>query len=531
MTRAAPVLALLAVVVGCSDDLSGQAPPCEIDTDCGADLVCALGTCSDPDDPRLGSVDLTIVPPDSTGLAEQQAFAVRPSGVGRVEVQLAPSVLATGRVVDHAGEPVAARVVASADTSIPGRAPSLSATTDPVTGAYSLVLVDGASYRLRVYAGDAAQPPVYVDEVVEALADSRGEQTLDDVALPDPASLVVVTGVVRAGSGVESLGIPDLEVAVLWGDLRVSSAARTDATGAYAIALLPGYEEGSTLVVQPTPENSRFPTVRLEDFVPDETLVADVDMGDVRTPVPFVGRVLDRNEAPVAGAAIHLRGRVGAGWLATVVEADADGTFNTDLPPGDYEASVVPPAGVAAGAALGLPIVVAAGNPTATLRLPPRLPAQGTVVDASGTAVADALVALVRVDCADALPEASLSGATWTFEATTGADGAFDAVVDPGCYRLSVAPATGSGQPRHARVVEISEDDLTLDVTLDPGALLAGLVVGPDGAPVPGAFVQAFSRVLPESGVAFALGDGLTSFDGSFAIVVPDLLGGVPADG
>jgi hypothetical protein len=519
MMRATPLLSLLAVVVACAEGASplGEAP-CNVDEDCGAQLVCALGTCADPDDPRLGSVDLSIVPPDSTGLTVQQVFGVRPSGTGRVEVQLLPSVVATGRVVDAAGAPAVAHVVASADEAIAGRAPSLSATSDPETGAFSLTLVDGVAYRLRVYPEDAAA------------GDARGEQTLDDLQLPDVASLVVVTGTVRAGSGVESLGIPDLEVSLIQGDLRVSSTARTDAAGAYAIAVLPGTGAGATLVVQPTPENSRFPVVRVEDLALDAALVVDVDMGDVRTPVPFAGRVLDSADAPVGAAALHLRGRVGAGWLALVVEAEDDGTFRTDLPPGSYEVSVVPPAASSAGAALGLPITVAADNPTATLRLPPRLPAGGTVVDATGLPVGDALVALVRIDCAAALPEASLAGATWSFEAVTGADGAFAVDVDPGCYRLSVAPAVGGGLPHHARVVAVSDEERDLDVTLDPGALLAGLVVGPDGAPVPGAFVQAFSRVLPESGVAFALGDGLTSFDGAFAVVVPDLVAGVPPD-
>ena len=79
--------------------------------------------------------------------------------------------------------------------------------------------------------------------------------------------------------------------------------------------------------------------------------------------------------------------------------------------------------------------------------------------------------------------------------ATTDANGMFALALDPGTYQIDYDPPTGSAAPRFTEYgYKIGGPALvTHDMTLPPGAAVAGTVVAPDGkTPLPSATVRLF---------------------------------------
>lgn len=502
----------------CDGDADGQVG-CVEDSACGAGQVCVVGLCLDPGDQRLRTVDIEV---DATaaGVPMQSVFDVDLGAAARVDVQLAPSVVAEGAVVaDESGVP--AFVLARPARAIAGRglAPSASGTAD---GLFTLTLVEGARYALTAVPADLRYPPLYDDRGFSVPAAPSGVLDLPPLLVPD--TIVRVAGVVQAGSGVEALAIEELDVRMVDDAGRVwSSTARTGPDGRFTVALS-GPRDDLTLEVTPTARNPMWPRVRLSGVdVGGDLDLGVVSLGAVVAPRPVVARVVDNGGAPQAGATVVLTAQLGAGTFTHRAVTLADGRIDARIPPGRYDMVVVPPAGVESGGLLFVDDVeLPASGSALRLALPARVPWSGRVLDADGELTAGATLVVTRVGDERGRPEPGLADLPLTVELTSDNDGTFRVALDPGRYRVYVQPRPGSGLPATSALLSVGTVPLRRDIELPARALVAG-AVQLRGAGVQGAWVRVYSAIVDEVGSAILLGEGPTAADGHFDVVVPDL--------
>ncbi len=521
--------AALALCVACSLPLP-QATSCSGDADCPRADVCALGSCVNPADQRLGAVDVEI-DPSAAGLPVQSRLALNLRDNPRVDVSLASGVTWSGRVRHGDGGPgVAAQVLARPEEFIAGRALAPNAQTDDA-GNFSVLLVDGERYGVTVVPGDAALPPAYDDAGFVANGDSSGRVTLDPPFVDDAAG-IRVRGFVKAGEGAAEQGIPQLALHVEnQAGRRVSSTARTAADGSFTVVLsgVAGTAgDPLTLTVSPTSDNPSFPSLGVPvdpDKAHEGVLDAGVvSLGVVLTPAHFVARVVDEAGHGVPGATATLQAEVGNGAFQTLVQADGAGVLDAQLPPGTYTVVVVAPETSAAGLLVQGDVDVPSTNADLELTLPARVRFAGAVLDPDGATLPGAQLTITRV-VDPAGPDAPLAHTFVSFTTQSGDDGTFEVSVDPGRYRVSTRPPRGKNAPASSELVTVPDGGLQADVRLPARAVVAGTVLS-SGAPVDNAYVRVFSDfLLDEQGSAILVGEAVSGSDGAFEMVVPDFVG------
>lgn len=527
-------LGAIAALTACTtfDSAELQDPSgCVDDSDCASGL-CIVGVCLDPAAENIGQVDIEVRPPQESAWLPQQVFGVTPGTEGRQVFQLKPTANFVGRVLSADGAPVSARVLAIPDAAITGRSLVRSVDTDPSTGAFSLAVVAQEQYRVTFSPLDS-QVATYSLTQPYASGPLAGEVELGDVRFPADASLRQVSGRVVAGEGIGALGIPALEVRIFDGSRRVSSVGTTDANGQFTVRLSEGEANGRsvTLEVRPSEENALFPTVRLEEQrFDDDTVLPTIELGTaVTSPVPVSGRVVGPDSSAVPRATIYATAQLGPGKLDVVTTTDADGRYNLDLPPGDWMMSARAPSNNAsAGLLMGLQVAVSGPNGALDLVVAPRVPTSGRVLNAEGQGVPEATLRLLRVGP----PGGGASGTEvappeteWSFLATSSENGRWQAALDPGRYRISVSPPAQSGEPNYTRLVDVFTNPPPIDVELPPPAHLAGEMRSPDGSLV-GAYgqIRVFTPFVAEGGESLQLGSSETAENGTFGVVLPDLL-------
>lgn len=106
------------------------------------------------------------------------------------------------------------------------------------------------------------------------------------------------------------------------------------------------------------------------------------------------------------------------------------------------------------------------------------------------------------------------------FFAALASDGTAELAVDPGTYRVRVAPDVASGAPM-ARFddVIVSRESSTLDFTLPPPGLLHLTVSSPEGRWLPDVAVELWTP--DASGTPRLLGRGVTNTNGFLDAVLP----------
>lgn len=531
---AAVLLAALSITGGCSpyDSSELQDPSgCVDDNDCASGL-CIVGVCLDPSAENIGQVDIEVRPPQESEWLPQQVFGVTPGSEGRQIFQLKPTAHFVGRLMSADGAPISARVLAIPDAAITGRSLVRSVDTDPGTGAFSLSVVAQEQYRVTFSPLDP-QVATYTLAQPYASGPLAGEVELGDIRFPADSDLRQISGRVVAGEGIGALGIPALEVRIFDGSRRVSSVGITDDNGQFTVRLSSGEADGRpvTLEVRPSEDNALFPTVRLDDQrFDDDTIVPTIELGTaVTSPVPVSGRVVGPDSSVVPRATIYAKAQLGPGQLNVVATTDENGRYNLDLPPGEWTmAARAPSTNASAGLLMGRQVSVGGPEPALDLVVAPRVVTGGRVLNAVGDGVAEATLRLLRVGP----PGGGASGTEvaqpeteWSFLATSNASGRWQAVLDPGRYRVSVSPPAQSGEPNYTRLVDIFTDPPDIDVELPPPAHLAGEMRAPDGSPV-GAYgqIRVFTPFVAEGGESLQLGSSETAENGTFGVVLPDLL-------
>jgi len=221
------------------------------------------------------------------------------------------------------------------------------------------------------------------------------------------------------------------------------------------------------------------------------------------------GVVTDSSGAPIEGARLVVRGKLGFGGFPGGAFAsdrsDEDGHFSIeDVAPGSLVLSAMAE-GFLRQERTGLEVV--AGETMDDLRviLEPGATVTGRVLDALGNPLSDARVSIVR----DRM-DFSISGGA---SASTDADGVYRMPgVPPGERSLE---AEHDGHQRQVRDLTVVVGENRLDFRLQAGASVSGRVVDEGGAPVAGALVSASAA---GSGPTFRA-DGETTDDaGAFQL-------------
>jgi hypothetical protein len=294
---------------------------------------------------------------------------------------------------------------------------------------------------------------------------------------------------------------------------RSDLTARTRDDGTFALAAPPGlYRIGVRGAgVQSTsprelerlidagedPGDSRMLTLRAFDNI------STLELAATREGV-IVGRVIDPQGRPVAGARVHAAGGPPAPAFATdSAQSDDHGVFELRVAPGRYslDANSAPPFGGAArsgeagpfdasterftGAAHPIAVDVHPGaNPEQVVQLVRGCTVTGRVVRSDGTAAADG--AIERAPAPDS-PDYAPAG-------RIAADGTFRwTSAEHGNVTLRAWP--WKSPPTGARTFTCDDGTRIADVVLrvsDEPPVLEGTIVDADGAPVPHAFVDIF---------------------------------------
>jgi hypothetical protein len=153
--------------------------------------------------------------------------------------------------------------------------------------------------------------------------------------------------------------------------------------------------------------------------------------------------------------------------------------------------------------------------------LAPRVSVGLRVRSSGGDAVARASVELTRVGDVDGVVEPALAAAQAAFVGEADDSGRVSLSVDPGRYRISIAPPRGSDVPAYSALLVV-DDDVNRTITLPAARVLAGALVNDRGGAVGGAWVRVYAQLVDEGGRALLLGEAVSSSDGSFAVSVPN---------
>ena len=346
-----------------------------------------------------------------------------------------------------------------------------------------------------------------------------------------PTSALAAVGQTFAISGTvtDDTGAPAVGVVIGVSPWGGPGTGVTDESGHYSV---PGLAPGSYAVTFTPPAGSPLLGETYDDAVmwnPTRVTVASADVTGIDAALDraasISGRVVDPDGNPLAGVSVQLQSVAFSYANATT---GADGTYSArGLRPGDWRVSFSAPH----------------GSPwVPELYDDARTPETQTVVALAAGATAilnDAVLARGgtisgRVLAPDGTPRPNIevfaSTETGGTGATTGADGTYAITGLPdgdytvftysdwganlvGVYHPGSSPSWEDAEPVHvADAATVRLDDLTLVA----GATLTGTVLGPDGAPLARATVQAES--IDALNGALTSGGALTGTDGSYSI-------------
>ena len=328
-------------------------------------------------------------------------------------------------------------------------------------GSFSVVLPEG-TYEITL--NPPSETP-YLTTVRQGFGISGipGSNILEDLGLDRGA---VLSGFVR-GPNEEAVSDVNISLSSASG---LSFGTQSQADGSYRIVVPPDTYD---IFLHP-PQGTSYISTRRDGFSLQEDTENDLglDLG-----VTVSGRVTDHGGTPVENAHVNLFGPEGGNSGST----DADGNYSVLISPGSYNLNVNPPEGA--------PLLPEQrdefevfGDLTIDISLLEGATVSGVVRGSDGQRVQDAWVFLSD-------PE--------TFQGRgsgTDADGFYNILISPGTYNLRVDP------PGESSLLQFNREDLQvtigmppLDITLERGAILTGLVTDPAGNPVQDVFVNAWN--------------------------------------
>jgi len=492
--------------------------------DCAAGQICEQGLCTVPDAPAE-LVSLRITPPESASVLPQQRLDI-PLEAGRrlPDVVLSPTATLSGTVRTEAevdGPSIAARISATAQGTLPGI--TLRRQTAAAHGSgFTLGLVAGLVYDLTVDPEGEALPVLREADLkveadgewharlprAEAYRRLRGRVVVEEEVEDDGAS----------GKGGETgvAGVPGIQArAVGLEHGLLSTVAVTDSDGAFEVLLPPGGGEGYALHLVPTDANPHYPRVTLEDIHPNtQPDIGDITLGGGGEAVTVAGELTNGDGGSAgAGAQIEFAAPIGQGLYETTARADPDGHFKVDLLPGDYSVRVVPDMD-GTDAVTRWSCSVAVDTPRLDpFVLQPKTELSGRILDPSGDApVAGVVVEALLVGNGD------VEGLYRAIGTLSEPDGSFRLALDPGSHDLTLIPPPHLGMPRRLEHGMALHETTRQEFQLRDPSVVHGVLLLPSGVPAVGFRVGVYTVA---DGRADLIGEGETSEDGSYRIVLP----------
>ena len=502
-----------------------------------------------------------VARPSCRGGRRAGSAAPRPDGRGAVPLRLEPGPLYR-LVVEHpatrtvrlperfAGERV--RVVLGAAASVYGRV-LRAADGSPVAGA-SLLLksrAGGTARRTETYATESDLVGAYLlkglpagtyDVIVRCLADpdvwadgmvlAAGEALERDVLVP--AGLTLTGHVLDASTG---LALEGAEVGRSW---NLGGAVRTDRTGRFQLHGLDPRDASMTVAAR----LPGYATVEL-DLQRGQELPDDLELM-LEPELRAVGRILDPTGRPLAGAWVEAYGKASdpnVDWTASHV-ANVDRARAPSGADGRFEL-----AGLSRRARHSL-VVRSRGAGTLVVDFPDpeperelvdlgdlalNLPAslRGRVVDRQGRPVPRARVFLEGGDAGRGrlalAPSPEVGSYTTRQERRVDDLGRFSAIdLGPGTYHLDAICAGVADWAQTSLELREGEQREGVELVLDVGSdenVIAGRVVGPDGAALARVHVEAYQPGDLRGDQPVMRGNLSTGLDGTFRLegLVPGL--------
>jgi hypothetical protein len=427
------------------------------------------------------------------------------------------SVTATFTAPANAAAPSSANVVLTVPTTIPGRpdqtfqAPTVGgASVSVISGSLivPLTAIDSTATLALIPASPADQqsPPFSFPVTVAAML---GEDIPGD-GFTISGTLVSAVGTAPAATFVAR---------ALQDGVVVSNAPLTQSNGSIDSfrLLLPTAvtANGDPLTIQLMPQGSSpaDPWFVSGPIAPQaNTTALSIMLPAYSNLNEFKINITGSDDRAVVGALVHAQTVVGTSTVGSTQFArdgltDANGTVYLSLLPGTaqaalkYQVTVVPPSNSPSASPCDIPVDVTVGGSTAsvgsaptlmTITLTARPILSGVVKDSQGYPLSHVTVTATQetsdnAACASATPSAT--------SAPSDLNGVFALALDPGTYQIDYDPPTGSAAPRFTEYgYKIGGQALvTHDMTLPPGAAVAGTVVGPDGrTPLQSATVRLF---------------------------------------
>ncbi|MCC7140303.1 MAG: carboxypeptidase regulatory-like domain-containing protein [Planctomycetes bacterium] len=392
---------------------------------------------------------------------------VPPGGVATVEVRVRRAARLSGTVRDGDGRAVEG-AIARVDLAPPDAPPTpvASCATD-ASGAFAFDgLADGASYVLVVTAPDRRTTRADVPAV------SSSEPATVDVALP-PARRASVEVVEDGGAA----PVPFARVSWVETPPRAPPVVRTFTAGA-----------GGVATVGPLPAGEVRLRAEHEDAVESGTASLAPEATRVRVALrrglALHGTVVEDGGRPVPLVRVSLVPADPAGTRRPAEATDGEGRFVfRGLAPGRYVLTVL----------RRVP-----GEPERSAEVAADAGGEATLTLARSAALADALVVHVRGPDGAPVPRARVrvreeGRVAWEGEAKDGVATVAGAPLAPRLVDV-FDPTDAAGAPLAAgpaTVGPVVRGTDRVEVSLPPPRAIAGVVVGPDRAPVPGAAVFA----------------------------------------
>lgn len=443
-----------------------------------------------------GTYDVAFAPPAGTRLLGRLVRGVDlTADVGvELDVTLQAGSVLSGAVRDGAGQPVGL-VDIDVDQAGVGRVYTPDDSSDPVTGAYRVVVPDGLhrvrwspprGSRLRGLEADGVT--VSGDRVLDAQLEAG-------LLLTGRVTDAAAQGLFDVAVDLRRLGT---------GEKVFLSNGDTDAAGDYTVAAPAG-----SFQLRFVPPRASSWVAAMVDTV---EIAGDVAMDRVlATGRRVVVEVRDAAGLPLAGADLDVTDPSSGAKLFTPHDTtDESGQAVAVLPEGAYDLDVSPPPGSSLVPAVRGGVVVD-GDELVVIQLEaePRVTVGGRVLGPAAEPVGNAVFRLRRLS----------DGAVIALGIdATAADGTFALDVPRGAFEVLVAPPAGSRLlGLRLPEVTVSADSLWGDLALAEGFLLEVSVSDAAGAPVAGADLDV---AAPGQGALYTPRDN-TGADGRAVVAVP----------
>jgi len=480
------VLPLIALLTSCS---LGK-------TDTGYDVPAAAELVE-----SARALRLDVYPPGNLELLPQ-SFTVLPDNIEDVYLALAPTVTINGTVEGTLPSPVDI-TIPSADTApvsarltveVPDTVMHTTTTAGP-DGRFTIQVPSGVGYRVVAVATDPIELPLFVDEYVAFTVDGTFDITMG-LGVPVSGEALQTDGsTLPAGARVHLIDENTGEAGPI--------APLTDA-GAYLLRALPG---DYTLVLDGSTGSSMpavpFPLTVTEDdvFIREDLTPGTVPLGSVS------GSVVDESGRPIDDAEVRFTAvsftDLPADTSATVsTDTDRNGLFNRQLAQGTWLMEVIPDYSrnaVYSPATLTVPVESSTVD-IGAVTLGPR-------------ANLDARVMIGNKPARNIVVTAEEQGFNhYTFTDTSDDDGWVHLEVSNVPLDLTLQ-SPDADQPITRLEVAAPADVSRIDLD-DEGSLVEGILLDPDGVPLPYALVE----IRDAEGAL--LGTTLTDANGDFRVTV-----------